>query len=90
MKIINFSSPRSGKAVANQFLIVDNKNNIEIFQSYNSIIAKKENGKVFLDDKYWEYSKTTSKYRNEFLGESTAETREKINSGEYILCDLNN
>ena len=63
------------------------------FQSYNSIIVKTtfEEGKrkVYLDNNTWDYSKTTSKYRNQFLGESTKETQKKIKSGEYTLINLN-
>ena len=42
--------------------------------------------KVHLDKNKWDYSNT---YRNQFLGESKAETQKKIDSGEYILTDLN-
>ena len=58
-------------------------------KDYESIIAKKSQGKIYLDDYFWDYSRTTGKYRNEFLGECIAETRAKIKSGEYILTDLN-
>ncbi len=44
---------------------------------------------VFLDAKYWDYSRTTGNYRNDFLDENIAETRKKIESGEYKLVDLN-
>ena len=86
MKVENMTSPQGNK-VANQFIITDNGD--EYFQSYNSIIAKRSNGKIYLDDVFWDYSRTTGKYRNEFLGEGIAETRKKIKSGEYILKDLN-
>ena len=43
---------------------------------------------VYLDNA-WDYSVTTGKYRNIFLGEKKAETQAKIDSGEYILTDLN-
>ncbi len=59
------------------------------FQSYDSIVAFKANGKRYLDERYWKYSKTTSKYRNMFLNEDTTETQKKIDSGEYMLVDLN-
>ena len=50
----------------------------------------KTNGTTtYLDEHYWDYSATTGKYRNQFLGEGIAETRAKIESGEYILIDLN-
>ena len=45
--------------------------------------------KTTLDERYWDYSVTTGKYRNQFLNEGIAETRSKIESGEYMLADLN-
>ena len=45
--------------------------------------------RVFLDEYYWDYSRTTGKYRNQFLGEYIDETRSKIKSGEYKLKNLN-
>jgi len=86
MKVENMTSSQGNK-VANQFLITDNGN--EYFQSYRSMIAKKSQGKIYLDEYYWDYSVTTGKYRNIFLGEGIAETRKKIASGEYILTNLN-
>ena len=74
-------------AVKNQFLIQTETSTI--FQSYDSVIVKKENGKIYLDEKYWDYSNTTSKYRNQFLGEDKKQTQKKIDSGEYILTNLN-
>ena len=59
------------------------------FQSYDSIIVKKHNGNTYLDKNYWDYSVTTSKYRNNFLCENISHTRAKIKSGEYKLTDLN-
>tara|TARA_R110002012_G_C11442959_1_gene590836 strand:+ start:516 stop:791 length:276 start_codon:yes stop_codon:yes gene_type:complete len=84
----NFIS-NSGNPVANQFKIRTPR--AVLFQSYRSIIAKKDTrtGKVTLDKYYWDYSTTTGKYRNQFLGEGIAETREKIKSGKYKLKNLN-
>ena len=79
---------RSGP-VANQFVIHDDAGNV-FFQSYSSIIVKRDKaGKVTLDQGYWDYSRTTSKYRNQFLNETTSETKAKIASGEYALANLN-
>ena len=87
-RVEQMNSPNSGHPVANQFLIIDDEG--ITFQSYRSLIARKTyDGKVFLDDVFWDYSRTTGKYRNQFLREGIAETREKIKSGEYILTDLN-
>jgi hypothetical protein len=79
----------NGNEVPNQFIINDENGNI-FFQSYSSVIAKQDkNGKIELDKKYWDYSKTTGKYRNQFLNETKKETQAKIDSGEYVLTDLN-
>lgn len=98
--VSNMESPRTGSPVANQFIIHEkgegwNGNFIrrETFQSYKSIIAVKtvwaDKTEIVLDETYWDYSVTTGKYRNAFLGENKAETLKKIKSGEYKLEDLN-
>ena len=46
-------------------------------------------GATFLDKRYWNYSRTTGKYRNMVLDEDIKETRKKIEEGVYILADLN-
>ena len=78
----------SGNKVANQFIIEDG--NDLYFQSYKSIIVKIEGNQIILDENKWDYSTTTGKYRNMFLNEGIAITRQKIKSGEYLLADLNN
>ena len=88
MQVENMTS-RKGNKVSNQFIIRDRDNGTVYFQSYARIIVKQENGKTYLDTSYWDYSKTTGKYRNLFLCENKAETLKKIESGEYILTDLN-
>ena len=73
----------------NQFLIVTP--NAHYFQSYESLIAMRNNeGKVFLDINFWDYSTTTGKYRNIFLNENKHLTQKKINANIYSLVDLNN
>jgi len=86
MNVSNMQSSR-GNNVANQFIITDG--NKEIFQSYRTVIAINEGGKITLDENKWDISVTTGKYRNQFLGEGIAETRKKIQSGEYVLAELN-
>ena len=53
------------------------------------IAFKPYSGKIQLDEYYWDYSHTTGKYRNQFLGENKAETEANIKSGEYKLVNLN-
>ena len=92
MKVENITSNRGNK-IANQFEIRDNENDTVYFQSYNSIIVKKHytdfGTKIYLDQKYWNYSNTTGKYRNIFINETIKDTKAKIKNGTYILTDLN-
>lgn len=89
-----------GNYIANQFII--NTNDGKYFQSYNSITAfipiynhintsepLLPIEKIILDNHYWNYSRTTSKYRSIFLGENTDETKRKIKEGIYKLENLN-
>jgi hypothetical protein len=70
--------------VKNQFELRDDLGNT-YFQSYDSIIAKRDiNGNITLGND-WDYSKTTGRYRNLFLGEDKKETEKKIASGEYKI-----
>ena len=92
MKVTHLHN-RNGNKVKNQFVVYDDSDN-KFFQSYDTIIVMEENfiegpRKVYLDEKYWDYSVTTSKYRNIFLEESSKETAKKIEDGTYILTNLN-
>jgi len=87
MNVQNMTSS-NGNKVANQFNVIDD-NGFRYYQSYNSMIVKIDNNNIYLDKKYWNFSNTTSKYRNKFLHETTKETMAKIKSGEYKLVDLN-
>ena len=93
MKVENMTS-NNGNKVANQFIVTAEKG--RYYQSYRSIIVFIPfftgciaGDRTQLDRNKWDYSKTTGKYRNQFLGETKAETQKKIDSGEYILTDLN-
>jgi hypothetical protein len=90
MKINNMTSNRGNK-IANQFII--HTPEATYFQSYQSIIIKTtfEDGQrvVYLDEYYWNYSNTTSKYRNLFLGENSKIIENKIKKGIYKLTNLN-
>jgi len=91
MKAKNMTG-KNGRAIPNQIIISTPE--ATFFQSYGSIIVKTafENGsrKIYFDETYYNSSKTTSKYRNQFLGEDTKTICQKIKSGEYALTNLNN
>ena len=101
IKVRNMESS-NGSNVPNQFIIETNEG--VYFQSYKSVIAFKPNSnykpeldglnksdyRTQLDESKWDYSVTTGKYRNQFLGEDIKETRKNIKDKQYILTDLNN
>jgi len=93
MQVTNMTSS-NGNKVANQFVITteEHGNKVEYLQSYKTIIAKKiydnlgcDVVETFLDKKSYNYSVTTSKYRNLFLGV----TNKQFNKDNYILTILN-
>ena len=69
--------------VKNQFVLRDKEN--EYLQSYNSIIVKRDRNNNITLGYNWDYSQTTGKYRNLYLGETKKETEAKIKSGEYKI-----
>ena len=88
VSIENMASP-NGNAVPNQF-VIDTGDGVRWFRSYDSNIARIDaNGNVTLDAAYWDYSATTSKYRNLFLGNDTATCKRLIKSGVYKVGNLN-
>tara|TARA_Y100001951_G_C11075523_1_gene148456 strand:- start:83 stop:352 length:270 start_codon:yes stop_codon:yes gene_type:complete len=84
----------TGRTVANQFIIYGE--DATYFQSYNTVIAKIQNDypnlaiKTTLQTGYWDnYSATTNKYLNQFLGTSgVAEIREKVKNGIYEVGNI--
>jgi hypothetical protein len=87
VNVQNLTSSQGNK-IANQFEITTNEG--RYFKSYDSMIAFIPNdGKTQLDKNTWDYSRTTGKYRNIFLGENKKKTQSKIDSGVYELTDLN-
>lgn len=105
MKVQNMTSPNGNKVANQFILATTieqqthtgekYKVHIKTFQSYNSVIIeqyfdpKLQRLITKLDSKYWDYSKTTAKYRNQFLNEDKKETQKKIDSGQYTLTNLN-
>lgn len=80
----------TGRDIPNQ-LIIDTEDGL-YFQSYKSIIAfipSDQDKRIVLDERFWDYSRTTGKYRNMFLCENKKATQQKIDAGIYILRDLN-
>lgn len=87
MKVTNITNSR-GRKVPNQFIITEG--NVYTFQSYNSVVAIVDfDNSIITIGGDWNYSTTTSRYRNKFfetLGldemSDTASAREAIKNGE--------
>ena len=98
MKVQNMTS-HNGNPVPNQFIIdLDegfwgNMDSKQVFQSYQTTIATKtvwpDRIDIELDRNKWDYSVTTAKYRNQFTGLTTAQTKAGIADGSIKLVDLN-
>ena len=89
------------KQLQNNQVVITYANGDEAFYSYNRLIVLKQSEPkgwissednpiciTYLNINAWDYSRTTGKYRNMFLGETKRETEKKIKSGAYILKDL--
>lgn len=75
----------------NQFIVETDQGTY--FQSYRSMIAfiPFADSPIVLDERYWDYSVTTSKYLNRFLRVTGGkkEVLAGIKSGKYVLGNLN-
>ena len=102
MRLMKFVSlepmqSRGGNPLANQQILSDD--NGSMFVSYGTKICYKTEKRFNIqgvrrpqyvfDENYWDYSRTTSKYRNEFLGFGVAECRQGIKEGWIKLDNLN-
>lgn len=80
LKVSNMESPRTGKAVANQYIICENGEYTRktTFQSYDSMIVEIDHVKSTITfGRDWDYSNTTRKYRNAFLAEFVPQIADK-------------
>ena len=91
---ISYLYTDGGNVAASQVVI--NVENDKFFQSYDTIIAAKRDGVVTLDEKKWNYSRTTLKYLYQFLRDfcyvevhSKRDLMKLIEEGEINLQNLN-
>ena len=100
MKITSFigvenMTSRSGNIVPNQVILSDMTG--KTFVSYGSKIVYKSKDRaddglpleIVMDDRYWDYSRTTGKYRNEFMNMGVQQVRDHIKTGRIKIGDLN-
>lgn len=87
MKVRNMTSNSTGREIANQFIIEDG--NKVYFQSYKTVIAVKEAGKITIDTNAENYSRTTSKYLYQFLNTNRKSLLQDVKAGRIIRANLN-
>ncbi len=87
MKVYNMTSNSTGREVANQF-IIEHEGKV-YFQSYQTIIAVKEAGKIIIDTNAENYSRTTSKYLYQFLGTNRKSLLQDVKAGRIVRANLN-
>lgn len=87
MKVYNMMSNSTGREVANQF-IIEHEGKV-YFQSYNTIIAMKQAGKITIDTNAENYSRTTSKYLYQFLNTDRKSLLQDVKTGRIIRANLN-
>lgn len=58
-------------------------------KSYSVWVARKGNGEVVIDERYYKYSVTTSRHIGMFLNESSATIGKLVKDGTIKLVNLN-
>lgn len=71
------------KRVDSKNMYISNCGNV--LKSYDKIIVIKKGGKTYLNADYYDYSTTTSKHRNLFLGVDSKRFYKNLKEGYYIL-----
>lgn len=81
---------KTQKPVANHQILTDDSTGCVYLQSYDSIVCMIDSvGRIFLNHKVYDYSKTTKKYRNMFLGLTTKELNRQIINGTIKMIPFN-
>ena len=70
------------------FLQVKNKNMYVsscgcFLKSYNKIIIAKKGGEIYINADYHDYSVTTARHRNLYLGVDSKEFKKNVKKGKY-------
>jgi len=87
-----FVNPNTNKMVNNHHVISlenDKGESLTRFYSYGACVVQLIDSKIELDKYFYNYSRTTSKYRNMFLDLDSKQITKKIASGEIELANLN-
>lgn len=77
-----------------EFYKIDNKNMYVsscgcFVKSYDKIIIVKRNGKIYLNADYYDYSISTARHRNYYLGVNSKEFEKNVKNGCYEFISDN-
>ena len=80
----------SGREIPNQFILYFDGG--QVFQSYQSVIAVVFDSYISEETPYyigsdWDYSRTTGKYRNDFLNRVKKDVKEDLKCGRAVLVE---
>ena len=89
IEIYNMVSDK-GTTVPNQYEVYmyTTQGTLKCFYSYDSFIVARKNGLIYRVGTNWDYSRTTGKYRNSFLGWDKKELENNINKNMVFNKDL--
>ena len=73
------------RRIDNKNMYVANRGNISVLKSYNKIIVIEKDGEVFINSEYHDYSRTTAKHRNLYLGVTSKEFEANCRNGKYFF-----
>ena len=82
ISVCNTEDRSGGYNAPNQFEL--KFKNGRVFQSYDSFIAARLNGELYLSEDH-DYSNTTSAHTTRWTGYDTKERREGLDNGKFIL-----
>lgn len=69
------------KQVNNKNMYISTCGNV--LKSYDKVVAVKKGGQIYLNADYHDFSKTTARHRNLFLGVSAGEFNKNVKNGCY-------
>ena len=81
------TSNNTGREIPNQF-IIEHEGKV-YFQSYRTVIAMKQAGKITIDTNAENYSRTTSKYLYQFLNTDRKSLLQDVKAGRIVRANLN-
>lgn len=88
MSIVTAMVNSNGNAVKNQLIIIEDDGSV-VFQSYKTRIVRiAKDGTTTLDPEH-NCTKTTTRYRNMFLKQTSAQVSACIKDGTYKIEELN-